>query len=82
MILFFVQSLILSLRQNESEFDKMTDESSDLVQISGETRISVNVQQITSRFQAIQTTAKVNHLIGSLTINTITYTVKNGHLSK
>ncbi|XP_068085330.1 muscle-specific protein 300 kDa [Anabrus simplex] len=52
------QSLILSLRQNEAEFDKMADESSDLVQISGDTRISVNVQQITSRFQSIQTTAK------------------------
>ncbi|XP_063222936.1 muscle-specific protein 300 kDa isoform X4 [Bacillus rossius redtenbacheri] len=52
------QSLILSLRQNEAEFDKMSDDSSELVQISGETRISVNVQQITSRFQSIQSTAK------------------------
>jgi nesprin-1 len=61
-ILYFVlmQSLILSLRQNEAEFDKMSDDSSDLVQISGETKISVNVQQITSRFQSIQTTAKVS----------------------
>lgn len=50
--------LIGSLRQNESEFDRMTDESSELIQNSGETRISVNVQQITSRFQSIQTTAK------------------------
>lgn len=51
-------ALIASLRQNESEFDKMTDESSELIQNSGETRISINVQQITSRFQSIQTTAK------------------------
>lgn len=36
----------------------MTDESSELIQSSGETRISVNVQQVTSRFQSIQTTAK------------------------
>ncbi|KAF4529962.1 hypothetical protein B566_EDAN017791 [Ephemera danica] len=50
--------MILSLKQNEADFDKMSDESSDLVQISGETRISVNVQQITSRFQSIQSTAK------------------------
>jgi len=50
----------LSLRQNEAEFDKMSDDSSDLVQSSGETRISVNVQQITSRFQSIQNTAKVS----------------------
>jgi nesprin-1 len=56
----FFQCLILSLRQNEAEFDKMSDDSSDLVQSSGETRISVNVQQITSRFQSIQNTAKVS----------------------
>lgn len=48
----------MSLRQNESEFDKMTDESSELIQSSGETRISMNVQQVTSRFQSIQSTAK------------------------
>lgn len=36
----------------------MSDESSELVQSSGDTRISVNAQQIISRFQAIQTTAK------------------------
>jgi nesprin-1 len=56
----FFQFLILSLRQNEAEFDKMSDDFSDLVQSSGETRISVNVQQITSRFQSIQNTAKVS----------------------
>lgn len=50
-------ALIASLRQNESEFDKMTDESSELIQNSGETRISAS-QKITSRFQSIQTTAK------------------------
>lgn len=52
------QALISNLRQNESEFDKITDESSELIQSSGESRISVNVQQITSRLQSIQTTAK------------------------
>lgn len=36
----------------------MTDDSSELIQSSGETRISVNVQQVTSRFQSIQSTAK------------------------
>lgn len=46
------------MKQTEAEFDKMSDESSELVQSSGDTRISVNVQQITSRFQAIQTTAR------------------------
>ncbi|XP_076280585.1 muscle-specific protein 300 kDa [Lasioglossum baleicum] len=52
------QMLIVNLRQNEAEFDKMTDESSELMQISGETRFSASVQQITSRFQSIQATAK------------------------
>ncbi|KAK2588097.1 hypothetical protein KPH14_004158 [Odynerus spinipes] len=52
------QSLIANLRQNEADFDKMSDDSSDLMQISGETRFSSSVQQITSRFQSIQTTAK------------------------
>lgn len=37
----------------------MSDDSSDLVGVSGDTRISVNVQQITSRFKAIQVTSKV-----------------------
>lgn len=52
------QALLQNLKQNENEFDKMTDESSELIQSSGETRLSVNVQQITSRFQSIQATAK------------------------
>ncbi|GLH12194.1 Uncharacterized protein GBIM_16929 [Gryllus bimaculatus] len=52
------QALIQSVHQNEAEIDKMSDDSSELVQISGETRISVNVQQIISRFQSIHTTAK------------------------
>ncbi|XP_029680499.1 nesprin-1 isoform X2 [Formica exsecta] len=52
------QSLTVNLRQNEAEFDKMSDDSSELMQISGETRFSVSVQQVTSRFQSIQATAK------------------------
>ena len=36
----------------------MSDDSSDLMQLSGETRISVNVQQISSRFQSMQVAAK------------------------
>ncbi|XP_020291842.1 nesprin-1 isoform X3 [Pseudomyrmex gracilis] len=52
------QSLIANLRQNEAEFDKMNDNSSELMQISGETRFSASIQQVTSRFQSIQVTAK------------------------
>jgi len=52
------QSLAQNLRQNEADFDKMKDDTSELVQSSGETRIAVNVQQVSSRFQSIQATAK------------------------
>ncbi|KAG7206621.1 hypothetical protein KM043_000301 [Ampulex compressa] len=52
------QTLIASLKQHEVEFDRMSDHSSDLMQISGETRFSASVQQVTSRFQSIQTTAR------------------------
>ncbi|KAJ8930094.1 hypothetical protein NQ314_017138, partial [Rhamnusium bicolor] len=52
------QALILNLRQNEAEFDKMSDDSTELVQSSGDTRISVNVQQVNSRFQSVQVTTK------------------------
>lgn len=54
--------MLVSLRQNEAELDKTTDDSSELIQMSGEAKISVSVQQITSRFQSIQTTAKVEYL--------------------
>lgn len=57
----FLQSLVINLRQNEAEFDKISDDSSELIQISGETKFSASVQQVTSRFQSIQTTAKVYH---------------------
>lgn len=36
----------------------MSDDSTELIQNSGDTRISVNVQQIGSRFQSVQTTAR------------------------
>ncbi|XP_075225316.1 muscle-specific protein 300 kDa isoform X2 [Lycorma delicatula] len=52
------QTMLVSLRQNEVELDKMTDDSSELVHMSGEAKISVSVQQIISRFQSVQTTAK------------------------
>lgn len=38
--------------------DKMSDDSSELIQLSGETRITVSVQQISSRFQSMQVAAK------------------------
>lgn len=52
------QALLTTLKQNEADFDRILDDSTDLVQSSGDTRISVNVQQISSRFQSVQSTAK------------------------
>ena len=47
-----------SIRKNESDMEKMSDDSSDLSVVSGETRLTVNVQQISSRFQSMQVAAK------------------------
>ncbi|ERL91661.1 hypothetical protein D910_08989, partial [Dendroctonus ponderosae] len=52
------QALVSNLKQNERDFDKISDDSTELVQTSGDTRISLNIQQITSRFQSVQVTAK------------------------
>ncbi|XP_060527804.1 muscle-specific protein 300 kDa isoform X12 [Cylas formicarius] len=52
------QALITNLRQNEHDFDKMSDDSTELIQSSGDSRISINIQQITSRFQSVQITTK------------------------
>ena len=49
---------MFSIRNNQGEIEKMSDDSSDLMQLSGETRITVNVQQISSRFQSMQVAAK------------------------
>lgn len=73
--------MLINLRQNEAELDKMSDDSSDLIQISGESRFSVSVQQVTSRFQSIQTTAKViyRHVIFdsvNLLMNTMLLLIK------
>lgn len=54
----FPQAIVFSIGRNESDIDKMSDDSSDLMQLSGETRITVNVQQISSRFQSMQVAAK------------------------
>lgn len=58
MFFLLLQSLIVNLKQNESEFDKMSDDSTELAQSSGDSRISINVQQISSRFQSVQATAR------------------------
>ncbi|GAB0095245.1 nesprin-1 [Sergentomyia squamirostris] len=52
------KDLLKNLQQHESNLDNLTDESSELIQGSGEVRLSSNIQQIISRFQSVQTTAK------------------------
>ncbi|XP_057659189.1 muscle-specific protein 300 kDa isoform X4 [Diorhabda carinulata] len=52
------QALGLTLRQNETEFDRLSDNSAELAQSSGDARIANNVQQILSRFQSVQVTGK------------------------
>ncbi|ODN01313.1 Nesprin-1 [Orchesella cincta] len=52
------QNLLKNLKEKEAEFDRMGIDGSELVQATGESRIATNVQQITSRFESVQMTAK------------------------
>ena len=53
------QSVMFNLRQSDGETEKFSEEGSDISHLSSETRISMNVQQVTSRYHAIQSTVKV-----------------------
>lgn len=53
-----MQNLLKNLKEKEAEFDRMSLDGSELVQATGESRIATNVQQITSRFESVQMTAK------------------------
>ena len=55
----FLQTLIFNLRHGEGEVERLSEDGSDISQQSGETRISLNVQQINSRYHTVQSTAKV-----------------------
>ena len=59
------QKLIQSLKDKEPDFVKLSNDLTDLTQHqpSGETRMSSNVQQIMSRFESTQLTAKVRSAI-------------------
>lgn len=52
------QTLHSNLNEKESEFDKISDDSSDLLQDNNESRISMNAQQISLRFQSAQNATK------------------------
>ena len=51
---------MFNLRQSDTESEKFSEEGSDISHLSSETRISMNVQQVTSRYHAIQNTVKVS----------------------
>ena len=46
--------------QNQGEIDRLNEESSELVSLAGDSRITVTVQQVTSRFKSVQATSKVS----------------------
>ncbi|CAG9785832.1 unnamed protein product [Diatraea saccharalis] len=52
------QAILSNLKKTENDVDKLTDEFNDLIENCNDTRITMNLQQMTSRFQSIQSTAK------------------------
>lgn len=46
------------MKKTENDVDKISDEFSDLIENCNDTRITMNLQQMTSRFQSVQSTAK------------------------
>ncbi|CAG9579065.1 unnamed protein product [Danaus chrysippus] len=52
------QAILANLKKTENDVDKVTDEFSDLIENCNDTRITMNLQQLTSRFQSVHSTAK------------------------
>lgn len=52
------QNLHATLNEKETEFDKIEDDSSDLIQDNSESRISMDAQQISLRFQSVKNATK------------------------
>lgn len=52
------QVLAENLCEKHADFDRMTDESTELIQNSNDSRIVLQAQQVSSRFQSIQNAAK------------------------
>ncbi|CAH2241590.1 jg3925 [Pararge aegeria aegeria] len=52
------QAILANLKKTENDVDKLTDEFSDLIENCNDTRITMNLQQLTSRFQSVHSTAK------------------------
>ncbi|KAL4710682.1 hypothetical protein ACJJTC_003318, partial [Scirpophaga incertulas] len=51
-------AILANLKKTENDVDKLTDEFNDLLENCNDTRITMNLQQMTSRFQSVQSTAK------------------------
>ena len=49
---------MFTMRQAEEGLDKLSEDGSDISALSGETKISMNVQQINSRYHTVQSTVK------------------------
>ena len=49
---------MFNLRQGEGELDRLSEDGSEVSQLSGETKISMNVNQINSRYHTVQSTVK------------------------
>ncbi|ETN58450.1 calmin [Anopheles darlingi] len=54
----YYQALLGRLKQNALEFDKLLDKSSELLQSSGDSKISFNMQQLKARAQSVEGTVK------------------------
>ena len=53
---------MFNLRQGEGELDRLSEDGSDVSALSGDTKISMNVKQINSRYHTVQSTVKVKLL--------------------
>ena len=49
---------MFNLRQGEGELDRLSEDGSDVSALSGDTKISMNVKQINSRYHTVQSTVK------------------------
>ncbi len=63
--------MIFNLRQSDTESEKMSEEGSDISHLSSETRISMNVQQVNSRYHGVQATIKVLHVASYICIRIV-----------
>ena len=48
----------MTLKQGEGEIEKLSEDGSDISALSCETKISMNVQQVNSRYHSIQSTIR------------------------